>query len=192
VVERPVDDQRDDDQMVADFVAGKSSGLEAVYHAFGRLLYSVARNVLANDEDAQDCVHDALMRIWQRSGAYRPERGALRSYLAVSVRNEALTRLRSAARHAHIEERAARASSEPFAYELDVNDPIERARLRRALAELPPEQKSALELAYFGQLTHVQVAQRLGVPLGTTKSRIALALRKLQVALAPHQGGCTP
>jgi RNA polymerase sigma-70 factor, ECF subfamily len=192
VVERPVDDQRDDDQMVADFVAGKSSGLEAVYHAFGRLLYSVARNVLANDDDAQDCVHDALMRIWQRSGAYRPERGALRSYLAVSVRNEALTRLRSAARHARIEERAARASGEPFAYELDVNDPIERARLRRALAELPPEQKSALELAYFGQLTHVQVAQRLGVPLGTTKSRIALALRKLQVALAPHQGGSTP
>lgn len=192
MVERPVDDQREDDQMVADFVAGKSSGLEAVYHAFGRLLYSVARNVLANDDDAQDCVHDALMRIWQRSGAYRPERGLLRSYLVVSVRNEALTRLRSAARHAHIEERAARASGEPFAYELDVNDPIERARLRRALAELPPEQKSALELAYFGQLTHVQVAQRLGVPLGTTKSRIALALRKLQVALAPHQGGSTP
>jgi RNA polymerase sigma-70 factor (ECF subfamily) len=82
----------------------------------------------------------------------------------------------------HIEERAARA--EQPAYELDVNDPIERARLRRALATLPPEQKVALELAYFGQLTHVQVAERLDAPLGTIKSRIALALRKLHSVMS--------
>lgn len=174
--------------MVADFLAGKSRGLEEVYRAYGRLLYSVAKNVLANDDDAQDCVHDALVRIWQHAGAYRPERAPLRSYLLVSVRNEALTRLRNAARHAHIEERAAKATTVPLAYELGVNDPIESARLRRAIAELPAEQKTALELAYFGQLTHVQVAQRLGVPLGTTKSRIALALRKLGVAMTSHHG----
>ena len=168
--------------MVADFRAGKSSGLEGVYRAYGRPLYSVARAVLGNDEDAQDCVHDALVRLWQRSGSYRPERGSLRSYLLVSVRNEALTRKRNAARHLHIEERAARA--EQPAYELDVNDPIELARLRRALATLPAEQKVALELAYFGQLTHVQVAERLDAPLGTIKSRIALALRKLHSAMS--------
>jgi hypothetical protein len=64
--------------MVADFLAGKSSGLESVYAAYGRPLYSVARDVLGNDDDAQDCVHDALVRIWQRPGSYRPERGSLR------------------------------------------------------------------------------------------------------------------
>jgi RNA polymerase sigma-70 factor (ECF subfamily) len=192
VVERPGGDRREDDQMVADFLAGKSSGLEGVYRAYGRPLYSAARNVLANDEDAQDCVHDALVRIWQRPGAYSRERGPLRSYLLVSVRNEALTRRRNAARHADIEERAAKASDERSAYELDVNDPIEQARLRHALAELPAEQKIALELAYFGGLTHVQVAHRLGVPLGTTKSRIALALRKLNVALTQKQGAGAP
>ena len=171
--------------MVADFLAGKSSGLERVYEAFGKPLYSVARNVLGNDDDAQDCVHDALVRIWQRSGSYRREHGSLRSYLLVSVRNEALTRKRNAARHFHIEERVAR--DEQSEYELEVNDPIERVRLRRAVAALPAEQRAALELAYFGHLTHVQVAERLGVPLGTTKSRLALALRKLNVALT--QGG---
>jgi RNA polymerase sigma-70 factor (ECF subfamily) len=169
--------------MVADFLAGASSGLDGVYRKHGRLLYSVARNVLENDDDAQDCVHDALVRIWQQPGSFRPERGALRSYLLVSVRNEALTRKRSAARHASIEQRAA-AQGSPVEYELDVNDPIEQARLRRALAALPAEQKAALELAYFGQLTHVQVAQRLNVPLGTIKSRIAMGLRKLNAALA--------
>jgi RNA polymerase sigma-70 factor (ECF subfamily) len=85
----------------------------------------------------------------------------------------------------NIEERTLR--EEQSAYEFEVNDPIERARLRRALAALPAEQRVTLELAYFGHLTHVQVAERPGVPLRTTKSRIALALRKLKVAMT--QGG---
>jgi RNA polymerase sigma-70 factor (ECF subfamily) len=187
VYDRAGIDHCEDDEMVRDFIAGKSSGLERVYAAYKTPLFSVARRVLGNDDDAQDCVHDALVRIWQRSGSYAPERGSLRSYLLVSVRNEALTRKRNAARHFAIEERALR--DEQSAYELEVNDPVERARLRRAVAALPPEQRDALELAYFGQLTHVQVAQRLGVPLGTTKSRIALALRKLSNALAPGKAG---
>lgn len=187
--ERAASELREDDRMVADFLAGTRGGLESVYAAYGRPLYSVARNVLGNDDDAQDCVHDAMLRIWQRSGSYRPERGSLRSYLLVSVRNEALTRKRNAARHLHIEERAAR--GEALEYELDVNDPIERARLRRALAALPEEQKIALELAYFGQLTHVQVAERLGVPLGTIKSRIALALCKLGRAMTQPETGAS-
>ena len=173
--------------MVADFLARKQSGLEGVYRSYGTPLYSVARHVLGNDEDAQDCVHDALLRVWQRSESFRPERGSLRSYLLGCVRNEALTRKRSAARHFHIEERAAR--SEPPAYELEVSDRVERECLRRALKALPPEQRTALELAYFGQLTQVQVAERLNVPLGTIKSRLALALRKLNVALSEKGAG---
>jgi DNA-directed RNA polymerase specialized sigma24 family protein len=63
VYDRTGTDQREDEQMVRDFLVGKSSGLESVYAAYGRPLYSVARNVLGNDDDAQDCVHDALVRI---------------------------------------------------------------------------------------------------------------------------------
>ncbi len=170
------------DRMVAEFVAGTSSGLEAVYAAYRRPLYSVARHILGDDDEAQDCVHDALLRVWQRPQSYRPERGSLRSYLCISVRNEALTRKRNSARHLRIEERAA--LGERSGYELEVNDPVERTRLRRALAELPADQQAALSLAYFGQLTHVQVAERLSAPLGTVKSRIALALRKLHAALS--------
>jgi RNA polymerase sigma-70 factor (ECF subfamily) len=178
---------REDDRMVAEFLAQESGGLEAVYRAFGTQFYSVARHVLGNDADAQDCVHDALLRVWQRPDSYRRERGSLRAYLLVSVRNEAIARLRSAARHLRIEERAAR--TEPPAYELEVSDRVEQERLRRALAALPPEQRSALELAYFGRLTHVQVAERLGEPLGTIKSRLSLGLRKLGAALGEKRAG---
>jgi RNA polymerase sigma-70 factor (ECF subfamily) len=174
-------DQREDDRVVADFLARTSDGLEGAYRAHGAALYSVARHVLGNDEDAQDCVHDALLRIWQRPESYRPERGSLRSYLLACVRNEAISRVRSAARHLRIEQRAAR--SDFSTYEPSMSDPTEQERLRLALAALPSEQRAALELAYFGHLTHVQIATRLDQPLGTIKSRIALALRKLNAAL---------
>ncbi len=180
--ERAAPEPHEDGRMVSDFARGTASGLERVYAAYGKPLYSVALRVLGNEDEAQDCVHDALLRIWQRPGSYRLERGSLRSYLLVSIRNEALTRKRNAARHSHIEERAAQ--DERSAYELHVNDPVERARLQRALGELPAEQKTALELVYFGHLTHVEAAERLGAPLGTIKSRVALALRKLHAAMS--------
>lgn len=168
--------------MVSAFARGTASGLESAYATYRRPLYSVALRILGDENEAQDCVHDALLRIWQRPGAYRPERASLRSFLLISVRNEALTRKRNATRHSAIEERAAQ--DERSSYEFQVNDPIERARLQRAVRELPPEQKAALELVYFGHLTHVEAAQRLGAPLGTIKSRVALALRKLSAAMS--------
>jgi RNA polymerase sigma-70 factor (ECF subfamily) len=173
--------------MVADFLGRTSAGLERVYTAYKRQLYMAARTILHDDDDAIDCVHDALLRVWLRSESYRAERGSLRAYLVVCVRNDALTRKRNAARHAHLEAEAARA--ERSAYDLEVSDPIERDRLRAALEALPREQRSALDLVYFGRLTHSEAAARLGAPLGTVKSRIALALRKLQSVLSVKQSG---
>jgi RNA polymerase sigma-70 factor (ECF subfamily) len=170
-----------DAELAAAFVAGTSDGLAGVYRAYRVTLYSVAYDVLGNAEDAADCVHDALIRAWQRAGTFRPERGSLRSYLLVCVRNAAIERVRSTARHARIETRMAR--DEPQAYDIEAPDAVERERLHRALDELPGEQRAALELAYFKHLTHVEVAQRLGEPLGTVKGRLRLALAKLQTAL---------
>jgi RNA polymerase sigma-70 factor (ECF subfamily) len=176
-----IDPAGDDPRLLADFLARNGSGLEAVYRAYRTPLFSVARHVLGNDDDAADCVHDALMRVWERAGSYRPERGSLRAFLMACVRNEALTRKRNANRHLRIEARLAR--SEPPAYEFEVDDTVERDRLRRALAALPSEQRAALDLTYLHQLTHAQTAERLGEPLGTVKGRLRLALSKLQAAL---------
>jgi RNA polymerase sigma-70 factor (ECF subfamily) len=126
-------------------------------------------------------VHDALLRIWSRERTFRPERGAFRAYLVVSVRNEAIARKRDAARHARIEEEAARTA--PGTYEFNAGDPVERERVRGAVEALPPEQRAALALLYVGHLTHVEAAARLQIPVGTVKGRIRLALAKLQAAL---------
>jgi RNA polymerase sigma-70 factor, ECF subfamily len=174
-------EKREEDRLVADFLARRRGGLENAYRAHGTSLYSIARSVLGNDDDAQDCVHDALLRVWQRADSYRPERGPLGAFLRACVRNEALSRRRNAARHFHIEERLAK--SERHEYEIDVTDHVERTRLRSALGELPPEQRVALELAYFGGLSQTQIAERLDVPLGTIKSRLAMAVRKLRAAM---------
>jgi RNA polymerase sigma-70 factor (ECF subfamily) len=174
-----------DDAFAAAFAAKERWAFDEAYTRFGKLLYSTAYHVLGTPEDAQDCVHDALTRVWRSPDSYSRSRGALRSFLTVCVRNEAITRLRSKVRRRKLEERVA---AEPQEYdELGAVDVIERDRLRVALRSLPPEQRRPLELAYFEYKTHVEIAQELNEPLGTIKSRIALGLRKLGATLGASE-----
>jgi len=156
--------------------------LDEAYRRFGSLLFSAALNVLHSPEDAEDCMHDVLVRVWKRPGAFALERGSLRSFLAVCVRNEAISRRRAASRRSQLAQRL-RAQREETE-EIEVADYVEHARVQKALGALPQEQRAALVLAYFGGKTHVEVAQMLGEPLGTVKSRIAIGLRKLAQALS--------
>jgi RNA polymerase sigma-70 factor, ECF subfamily len=170
-----------DEALSAGFAAHRRWAFEEAYRRYGSLLYSTAFNVLGNAEDAADCVHDALMRVWRSGSSYSQARGAVRSFLLVCVRNEAISRRRSQARRTRLTERLA---AEPQRHDdLGVGDPIERDRLRRAMAQLPPDQRAPLELAYYEGKTHTEIAHELQAPLGTIKSRIAMGLRKLATAL---------
>jgi RNA polymerase sigma-70 factor (ECF subfamily) len=166
----------DEHDLAGAFATHAPGALEEAYRRYGALLRAAARHVLGSDADARDCVHEALIRVWSREGAYRPARGALRAFLVVCVRNEAISRRRGAARQVALERRVA---SEPIG---DV-DPAERIAIRAALATLPQEQRAVIELAYWGQYTQTEIAARLAVPLGTIKSRASLGLRKLARAL---------
>ena len=168
-----------EERLSSEFAGRRIEALEEAYRAHGALLFSVARKVLGNDADAEDCVHDALLRVW-KSESYRRERGNLRAFLVVCVRNEALTRRRSDLRHLRIEQALLGEGSE----ELEVSDHVELEALRQSLADLPSEQREAIELSYYGGLTHAQIAQKLDIPLGTVKGRISLAMRKLRMALS--------
>ena len=130
--------------------------------------------------DARDCVHDALVRVWSKPGVYRVERGALKAFLVVCVRNEAISRKRSSVRLVATEQRAANVTS------LFGVDQAERIAVRSALATLPRDQRDVLELAYWGDYSQSEIAARLGIPLGTIKSRAALGLRKLARSLKPR------
>jgi RNA polymerase sigma-70 factor (ECF subfamily) len=170
-----------DDALATAFAAKEQWAFDEAYQRFGSLLYSTAYNVLNNREDAQDCVHDALARVWRSPDAYTRARGSVRSFLVVCVRNEAITRLRSRSRRLRLVERVA---AEPKEHdELHIVDFVDVDRLRVALDRLPPEQRKPLELAYYEQKTHTEIARELDQPLGTIKSRIAMGLRKLGTAL---------
>lgn len=170
-----------DDGLATAFAAHERSAFEQAYRRYSSLLYSAAYNVLGNADDAQDCVHDALARVWRSRNAYSASRGSLSSFLTVCVRNEAISRRRSQQRRMRMEQRLA---AEPETYdEISTDDPIERDQLRAAMSTLPEEQRAPLELAYYGGRTHREVATELQQPLGTVKSRISQGLRKLAAAL---------
>jgi RNA polymerase sigma-70 factor (ECF subfamily) len=171
------------DRLVDDFAARRPSGLEQAYALWSRLFFSVARHAIADSGQAEDCVHDALMRVWRSPNRFSGNREMLKAYLITCVRNESLGMLRREGRRDARELKAARlapvASVDP-----PVVDPVETQRLQAALERLSKEQRTALTLAYYGNKTHVEIAQELSVPLGTIKSRISMAMRKLQAELA--------
>jgi RNA polymerase sigma-70 factor, ECF subfamily len=175
-----------DDALAAAFSAHERWAFGEAYRRYAALLYSAAYNVLGNPEEAQDCVADAIAKLWRTPNAYSSARGKLRSFLVVCVRNDAISRRRRQARRARTEERLAAIS--PDREEFVVDDPIERDRVRRAVAALPAEQRAPLALAYYGGKTHTEIAAELQEPLGTIKSRIKLGLRKLAAALESAGG----
>jgi RNA polymerase sigma-70 factor (ECF subfamily) len=151
--------------------------LEAAYDAHRRQLYGAAFGVLRDAGDAEDCVHDVLMKLLRSRATFNPARGSLAAFLVVCVRNEALSRLRRDANRQRIvrEQLPSGASvpppDEPVAARLDLN---------QSLTHLNDAQRETICLAYYDGLTHDQIAQRLNEPLGTVKSRLSSALRALR------------
>jgi RNA polymerase sigma-70 factor (ECF subfamily) len=154
---------------------------DEAYRRYGSLLYSVALTVLHRPEDAEDCVHDALVHVWNNPRAYAANRGSVRAFLVVCVRNNAISRVRMAGRRRRLSERFDLESE--ATEEFEIHDFVESQRIRDALAQLPEDQRTAVMLAFFGGKTHVEISEQLHEPLGTIKSRISHGLRKLAAAL---------
>jgi RNA polymerase sigma-70 factor (ECF subfamily) len=153
---------------------------ERAYREHADRLRAVAFHVLHDREAAQDAVHSALTRVWS-SGAYRPERGALLPFLIACVRREAIDVARGASRRRARELRVVPDTVAPD--ELEAIDPVETQRLSRALETLPAQQREIIQRAYYAQRTLAEIADESGVPLGTVKSRLSAALRRLHAAL---------
>ena len=154
---------------------------DRAYRAYASRLRAVAYDVVRDRDAAEDVVHGALVRVWS-ADAYRPERGALLPFLIACVRREAFDALRGAKRRHLREVRAADDIVAPD--ETAAIDPVEACRVRRALDVLPDAQREVILRAYYGHRTLAEVAQDTNVPLGTVKSRLAGALRRLHTALS--------
>lgn len=182
--------QPPDSELVAAIGAGEVGALEQLYDRYSALVFSVAVRVLADRQLAEDVVQEVFLRVWRRPSAYDPGRGRFISWLMSVTRNRAIDEQRRRSRRMRSEE-----SDERPAHEMPSGDRLddpqaaalygeERRAVREALTRLPPEQRYAIELAYFGGLTQVEIAERTGDPLGTVKTRIRLGMRKLRDSLS--------
>jgi RNA polymerase sigma-70 factor (ECF subfamily) len=158
--------------------------LAAMYDAYGRIAYGLAYRVLGEAGDAEDVVQESFLSLWRQADRLDPKRGSVRSLLLTIVHRRSIDVLR---RRSGRPERAldetqpiAAAAGDPVEY---ASQAEERERIRLALAELPAEQRSAIELTYFGGLTIAEMAERQDIPLGTAKSRLRLALERLRKTL---------
>ena len=176
-----------DDRLLRDrLAAGDDQALASVIEEFGSLVRGVARRVLRDNAAADDVMQDVFVWLWERPDRFDPDRGSLRSFLAVVARRRAIDWIR---RHDADRRRADRVAQDARLVDDDLAEDIttrdDAARVRAAVATLPSDQREAVTLAFFGGLSYREVAVQLHIPEGTAKSRLRLALAKLSATLGP-------
>lgn len=174
-------DHKDDAALIARIRAGDQSAMADLYDRYSGVVYGVALRVLANTTAAEDVVQEIFLQLWRNPQAFDAERGRLAPWLAVIARNRAIDHLRKRPMEDDIDELPI---SSGVDLESDSAQKLAIEKVRGVLAQLPAEQRKALELAYFEGMTHTEIAGRTGEPLGTIKTRIRTGLLALRKAFA--------
>ena len=167
---------------------GDRDAFEELYRRYASAAFGLAMRVTGQELLAQEVVHDAYLALWRAPEAYDPTRAPFRTFFLSLVHHRAVDTVR---REERLRRRTQRMNPEEPAGEDVAEGVVEeawlayrRTQIRAALGQLPPEQRQVLEMAYFGGMTQAAIAQELGIPLGTVKTRTLAAMRKLQRALA--------
>jgi RNA polymerase sigma-70 factor (ECF subfamily) len=171
----------DPDAVLAGRVArGDLGAFGELYERYARPVYALAAHALGRS-DAEEVVQDVFVRLWRKAAQFDPERGSFPAWFMTIAQRRVVDELR---RRGNSVRAADDIDALLVAAPASENDPVESARVLHALKLLPAEQRRALVLAYFGGLTHEEVAAATGSPLGTVKKRLRLGLDKLRGALA--------
>ena len=164
-------------------LAGDDAALGEIYDQFASFVYGLAFCVIGDARAAEDVSQDVFVGLWQRPASFDPGRGTLRTWLGTLAHRRAVDYVRrEEARRRRAERVAGRAVSAPDVEEM-ATALVSAERVRAALESLPPEQRRAIHLAYFEGRTYREVAEVLGIPEGTAKSRLRLGLRRVAAAL---------
>jgi RNA polymerase sigma-70 factor, ECF subfamily len=178
-VEEPRSTHRSDEEVLTAIAGGDDQGLAELYDRYGRVAYGLAYRVLRDQVLAEDAVQDAFLAIWRSADGYRRERAKPSTWILTLVHRRAVDLVRREDRR-----RAERLDETPEATGASVPEEADlrekRTAVQAALRELPQDQRQALELAYYGGFTQSELAERLGVPLGTIKSRMFAGLTRLR------------
>jgi len=171
----------DDMGLLARIQSGDETAMPALFDRYGKLVYSVAFRVLKDASEAEDVMQEIFVQVWTNPRAFVSGKGSLAGWLAVVARNRSIDVIRR------------RRPAEPvelFALPAATNVALEAERdsllgkIRGVMSGLPEEQRRPLELAFFEGLTHSEIAEKTGDPLGTVKTRIRMALTTIRKALA--------
>lgn len=180
----------DGSELLAAVRLGDRVAFRALYDRFGSELLALCERILHHRADAEDAVADVFWEVWKRRDRYDVARGPARPYLMTLARSRAIDRLRSQAARPESRADAGRRLTDQEELAAGAPAPDEsaahgetRIRIIAALAQLDARQREAMELSYYEGLSHQQIADRLGAPLGTVKTHIRKGLMKLRYAL---------
>lgn len=176
-----------DAELVMSMSRGDRAALGALYDRHGSTLLALGLRMLGDRREAEDLLHDVFLEAWQRASSYLESRGSVITWLVVRMRSRCLDRLRSADRTRTV------AVEDPHQLGgATVDESLgsaEKLTVRRALDDLPAEQRRVLELGYFAGLSSSEIAQAIGISIGTVKSRTAAGLSKLRAHFHEREGG---
>jgi RNA polymerase sigma-70 factor (ECF subfamily) len=177
-----------DEVLVRAIASGDTRALATLYDRHAPLMLGLARRIVGGKPEAEDIVHDVFVEAWRRAADYDETRGSVKAWLLLRTRSRALDFRKSAgvARTVPVGDGVwLSALADPRG---DDSEAPDRARLRRVLGSLTSEQRQVLLLGYFEGMSSSEIASKVGIPIGTVKSRVASALSTLRAALGDHGG----
>lgn len=180
-----------DPALIRSVAAGDVQAFARLYDSFSGVLYTLALRMLQRREDAEELLQEVFLKIWNDAGRYDAARGAPLAWAITITRHKAIDRIRSTTRrrdlHEAVEEETAGVPPPGDAPPALAAENREAARaVQSSVASLPADVRETIELAYFGGLSHSEIAQKLSLPLTTVKSRIRRAMMQLRQTLRHH------
>ena len=183
-------DRLADEDLVARVADGDAGAFEIVYDRHAKVAFSLAFRLLGERAAAEDLVQDAFLSVWRGADRFSPALGSVRTWVLSIVHHRGIDRLRSSAASARRElalQQEARVGAQQERPEERAIDGALTPSLHRGLEALPDDQGRVVRLAYFGGFTHHEIAEMLGLPLGTVKSRLRLGLDRLRMSMGARE-----
>src|SRR5690242_8647302 len=185
--ERLANQEQEDERLVKRVAEGDAVALEALYDHYGQPVYSLALRIVRDPQTAEELTQEVFVRLWRYAATFDPARGRFHSWLLGIAHNLALNEVRrwqSRPQKADLPDNDDERAYEPVDESADSAEAawlnIRREAIVGAIKQLPEAQRRAIELAFFGGYTHLEIANMLGDPLGTIKSRIRIGMQRLK------------